>query len=163
MSAEPQDGQETPIPGPHANPPSSTPSGWQPPLQDAAPDPGKPQPQYRYVRMRPHRGGTILALGISGVMMAIIGGMMVGACYICPPVWVLPLASLGLSIPAWVMGQNDLAAINSQRMDPAGKETTIAGMIAGIVGTALVALGVLLVIAVIVIYIVVVAAAAASN
>jgi hypothetical protein len=66
----------------------------------------------------PHRGGTVLALGIiSIVMMGPIG--------------------LALGIPAWVMGGRDLRKIRQRMMDPEGQGTTQAGWICGIIGTIL--------------------------
>lgn len=64
--------------------------------------------------LMPHRGGTILVLGILGIV-------------ICAP----------LAIVAWVMGQGDLGKIRAGMMDPAGQGSTQAGMILGIVGTIL--------------------------
>ncbi len=60
----------------------------------------------------PHRGGTILALGVIGV----------ACCNICSPI-------------AWVMGQGDLKQIREGQMDPTGRGLTQAGMVLGIIGT----------------------------
>jgi hypothetical protein len=62
----------------------------------------------------PHRGGTILTLGIIGVV----------CCGIC-------------AVIAWVMGSGDMKKINAGVMDPSGKGLTQAGMILGIIGTIL--------------------------
>lgn len=62
----------------------------------------------------PHRGTTVLVLGILGVT----------CCFICAPI-------------AWIMGANDMKAINNGTMDPTGKSTTQVGMILGIIGTIL--------------------------
>lgn len=62
--------------------------------------------------MLPHRGTTILVLGILGLVL-------------CAP----------LGVFAWVMGKGDLAKIDAGAMDPAGRGTTQAGMILGIIGT----------------------------
>lgn len=67
---------------------------------------------------RPHRGGTVLALGIVGIV----------SCFIC-------------GIIAWVMGNNDLREISAGRMDPSGRDITNAGRICGIIGTILGLLG----------------------
>jgi len=70
--------------------------------------------------LEPHRGGLILALGILGLVVC------------------------GFIAPfAWIMGKGDLAEIDGGRMDPEGRGLTQAGMICGIVGTALIALGIL--------------------
>ena len=61
--------------------------------------------------MKPHRGTTILILGILSIIC-------------CGP----------LGIFAWVMGKSDIAAIDSGAMDPSGRQTTQIGMILGIIG-----------------------------
>lgn len=71
--------------------------------------------------MQPHRGGLVLVLGILGIVFG------------CAPV----------AIVAWVMGRGDLAKIDAGVMDPAGRGTTQAGMILGIVGTVLFVLSLL--------------------
>ena len=63
----------------------------------------------------PHRGNTILVLGILGLI-------------VCGP----------LGIAAWVMGKGDLAKIDAGLMDPTGRGTTQAGMVLGIIGTVLI-------------------------
>jgi len=45
--------------------------------------------------------------------------------------------SLGLGIPAWVMGKNDLRMIAQGQRDPGQKGMLQAGMICGIVGVGL--------------------------
>ena len=65
----------------------------------------------------PHRGGLLLALGLIGLL----------ACPVVSPF-------------AWVMGSNDLRAMDERRMDPEGRSNTQAGKILGIVGTILLAL-----------------------
>ncbi len=70
--------------------------------------------------MKPHRGTTILVLGI------------------------LSLLCCGLlGIPAWLMGNADLKEMAAGTMDPAGQGTTNAGKICGIIGTVLAILGAL--------------------
>jgi len=75
--------------------------------------------------MKPHRGTLILVLGILSIVVC---GF--------------------LGIPAWIMGKNDLAAIDAGQMDPAGRSTTNAGRICGMIGTILLILSVLVVIVV---------------
>jgi len=65
----------------------------------------------------PHRGTTILVLGICGFLC-------------CIP-----------AIIAWSMGSTDLAKMKAGTMDPAGKGMTMAGYILGIVFTCLNVLG----------------------
>ncbi len=61
---------------------------------------------------KPHRGGTILALGIAGIFCCAF-----------------------LGIAAWIMAINDLREMSNGRMDPRGRGLTIAGMIVGIIAT----------------------------
>ena len=70
--------------------------------------------------LEPHRGGTILALGILGLV-------------ICFP----------LGLVAWFMGQKDVAAMNAGRMDPSGRGLVDAGRIVGLIGGLLGAIGLL--------------------
>lgn len=65
--------------------------------------------------MRPHRGGLVLTLGILGFV----------------------LCGIFTSIPAWIMGNSDLKAMDAGQMDPAGRGTTQAGKICGIIVTIL--------------------------
>lgn len=62
----------------------------------------------------PHRGSTILVFGILGIVLCPIFGLI-----------------------AWTMAQEDLPKINSGRMDPAGRGSTQAGMICGIISSLL--------------------------
>jgi hypothetical protein len=68
--------------------------------------------------MKPHRAGTVLALGILGIVV----------CFIC-------------GIIAWVMSNADLREMDSGRMDPSGRDVTKAGRICGIIGTILGSIG----------------------
>jgi hypothetical protein len=68
--------------------------------------------------MQPHRGTLILVLGILSLV-------------VCGPI----------GIAAWVMGNTDLKAIDSGSMDPAGRGSTNAGRICGMIGTILTAIG----------------------
>jgi ferric-dicitrate binding protein FerR (iron transport regulator) len=76
------------------------------------------QEQYERPRRRrrrqPHRGSTILVLGILGLVL-------------CVP----------LGIAAWVMGTSDLAAMSRGEMDRSGEGMTRAGQILGIIATVL--------------------------
>jgi len=71
---------------------------------------------------RPHRGGTILAFGIIGILIPC-----------CMP----------LGIAAWVMGASDLSEIRAGRMAPEGESMTRVGMILGIVSVGIAILGIL--------------------
>lgn len=62
--------------------------------------------------LRPHRGATVLVLGILGLAL----------CFI-------------LGIIAWVMGNNDLRDIDAGVMDASGRGLTQAGRVCGIIST----------------------------
>lgn len=64
------------------------------------------------------RGGTILALGILGLVC-------------CPPV----------GIAAWVMGAGDLQKIERGQIDPEARPMTQVGMVLGIIAVVLWAFG----------------------
>ena len=61
---------------------------------------------------KPHRGSTVLVLGILGIVV----------CFIC-------------GIIAWVMGNNDLRDMAAGTMDRSGEGNTRAGRICSIIGT----------------------------
>lgn len=67
--------------------------------------------------MKPHRAAEVLALGVLSVVT-------------CAP----------LGIVAWVMGNRDLREMAAGTMDPSGKGLTAAGRLLGIIGTAILAL-----------------------
>ncbi|MBI1248359.1 DUF4190 domain-containing protein [bacterium] len=69
--------------------------------------------------MKPHRGTTILVLGILSIV----------CCQILGPF-------------AWWMGQSDMSDIEAGQMDPEGKSLTQVGMILGIIGTVLLVLNI---------------------
>ena len=70
--------------------------------------------------MRPHRGTMILVFGILGLFCLIF------------------------AIVAWIMGKNDLAAMDAGQMDPSGRSLTNVGKILGIVFTILAVVGIVL-------------------
>ena len=72
--------------------------------------------------MRPHRGGTILTLGILSLV-------------VCPL----------LGIGAWFMGDDDLQRMRSGTMDSSGRDITNVGRICGMVATGLLVLQVILI------------------
>jgi hypothetical protein len=65
--------------------------------------------------MKPHRANVVLVLGILSLVMT------------CLP----------FGFPAWFMGNRDLREMEGGLMDPSGRDTTNAGRICGIIGTAL--------------------------
>jgi hypothetical protein len=71
----------------------------------------------------PHRGGTILALGIISLCAT--------ATFCGAPVGV------GLGLTAWLMGRTDLNKIRAGLMDRDGEGPTQSGLICGIIGTCL--------------------------
>lgn len=71
--------------------------------------------------MKPHRGTLILVFGILGIVT-------------CFP----------LGIVAWVMGRKDLKDMDAGTMDPAGRGTTIAGRVCGMIGTLLAGIALLI-------------------
>ncbi len=83
-----------------------------PPAQPQTPSPTQP------MLVKPHRGPAVLVLGIVGIVV----------CFVC-------------GIIAWIMGSGDLKEMDQGVRDPEGRGLTKAGMICGIVGTALAALG----------------------
>jgi predicted Zn finger-like uncharacterized protein len=72
----------------------------------------------------PHRGGAILALGITGLVCLLFCGII----------------GIGLSITAWSLGAADLRRYARRELDPEGYGATNAGYICGIIGTVLHAL-----------------------
>lgn len=78
-------------------------------------------PQHPGSMLKPHRGTLILVLGILGLVV----------CGIC-------------GIVAWVMGNADLREMDAGLMDPAGRGTTQAGKILGMISVGLMALGLVL-------------------
>lgn len=94
------------------------------PFSDAAHTPGASPyqtPGYGRMGMEPHRGGLILTMGILGIFCC---GIM--------------------AIVAIILGQSDLKKMKQGQMDPSGQGLTNAGFILGIIGTVLMALGIVL-------------------
>jgi hypothetical protein len=71
----------------------------------------------------PHRGGTVLALGLTSLMLSFVG--------CCPPLGVLGIV---LGIIAVVFARYDLPKMRYGEMDPAGRSNTHAGHVCAIVG-----------------------------
>lgn len=87
----------------------------------AVPDPARP---HGYLR---HRAGTIGAIGITGYLLLPFG---LGC-------GLFGVVALVLGISAWRMGNRDLAAMDTGRMDPSGRSSTARGRTSGIVLTLL--------------------------
>lgn len=96
--------------------------------------------------MKPHRGGTVLALGIVGLVLN----------FGCGFGWIL-------GIIAWVMANNDLKEMDAGVMDPSGRSNTSAGKICGIISVVLGAIGVIIFVLYMIFAVAVVGAAAASG
>jgi predicted Zn finger-like uncharacterized protein len=86
----------------------------------------------------PHRGGTVLTLGIISVVSVVFDVLLACCCF--PALWVTALVGLGTGIPAWMMGHSDLADMRTGAKDPSGRGSTQAGWICGMIGTILNAL-----------------------
>ncbi len=71
--------------------------------------------------LKPHRGTTVLVLGILGLVCCIVCGII-----------------------AWVMGSKDLKEMDEGIMDPEGRGLTQAGKICGMVSVGLQVLGLLI-------------------
>jgi hypothetical protein len=82
----------------------------------------------------PHRGSTVLTLGI----------VALASMALCGPFLMLPLG-----IPAWAMGAHDLRLIREGIMDRNGESNTKAGMICGMIAVILAVLVCLVYVAVI--------------
>jgi hypothetical protein len=91
-------------------------------LEDGEERPWEGREQRRVRRdCEPHRGGTVLILGVVGLGLSLMGWPGV--------------AGLPIGITAWVMAQGDLRKIRAGEMDPGGHSLTRAGRICGIIGT----------------------------
>lgn len=90
--------------------------------------------------LNPHRGILILVLGILSIVL----------CQLLGPF-------------AWLMGKADMAKMDAGMMDPAGRDTTKAGVICGIIGTVLLVLSILFTILWIVLVVILGIGAAAAG
>ena len=98
-----------------------------------------------YVRTLPHRAGTILTLGIVGLIGTIVGGLgalasfAVGSSFeaIVFMSGLAPFAlfSLAASVPCWMMGGYDIRAMRAGAMDTSGQTKTRIGLYLGIAAT----------------------------
>lgn len=108
----------------------------------------------------PHRGATVLTLGIISLavnLLSMVGGLAFAPCCFGT---IIPV---GLAIPAWVMANADLRAMREGRMDPSGLSPTTSGRICAIISLALSALGIVLAILTVVFGAVLLGAAAAAG
>jgi hypothetical protein len=79
-----------------------------------------------FVATLPHRGSTVLTLGILGI----IGAAIFAFC------WPMLTINLFVTLPAWLMGQSDLRAMQAGAMNREGRGMTLAGFWLGVAGTA---------------------------
>jgi hypothetical protein len=143
---------------PYCEEPLSRKDDGEPPDEEEG---GETRPWERRGRRRvrrdcePHRGSLILTLGIVSIPLALIAA----SCSCCSYGigGIAGVIGLALAIPAWVMGHRDLAKMQAGTMDPEGQGSTQGGMICGIIGTALNALGLLLAIIMVIFLIVILA------
>lgn len=95
------------------------------------------QPQFSGM-LQPHRGQTIVVLGIIGITLSLMGLPLAFCGMCCPPLGIVGgLLSLPCSITAIIMSQGDLKKIAEGKMDPEGASQTRAGMVCGFVGAGL--------------------------
>jgi len=100
----------------------------KPPDREWSAQPPVPPPGYRTVY--PEESQAVLALVLSVVGLVVCGGVL------CPV--------------GWYLAHKEIAAIDSGRRDPSKRDTAQAGKIVGIIGTVLVAVGILIIIGLVV-------------
>jgi hypothetical protein len=81
------------------------------------------------------KSGLVLVMGITSIVVSL---MSCSCCLLFFPI------GLGLGIPAWVMGKNDLRMIAQGQRDPSQKSMLQAGMTCGIVGVGLTTLSLII-------------------
>jgi hypothetical protein len=108
-----------------------------PPVAPAAPPAyspaAPPPPPALRAGVRPHRGVTVMVLGIVGVSLAGLGLFSFLTCL----AWPFAIAGFVLGLLAWVMGSADLGMMRKGAMDPGGEGQTKTGHVCGVVGTIL--------------------------
>lgn len=89
------------------------------------------------------RGSTIIVIAACGTITTLLGilSTMTSTSIMCLP---MPLFALGLTVPSWLMGRHDLAAMRAGAMSSERRGLTWIGFIMGFVGTVM-ALGTLIV------------------
>lgn len=127
---------EIPIGQPFGDSPKPSPYSPNPYATPGAPDTSMPaHPPMESNYRTSDRSGLVLTLGIISIVVSL---MSCGCCLLFFPV------GLGLGIPAWVMGKNDLKQIGQGLRSPSQKSALQAGMICGIVGFSLATLSLIL-------------------
>ncbi len=117
MDEQPQDGSQPQYPPPQ--------SGYQQPTPPPGyqPQPGYPAPGYGYPPQYPEESGALVALLVSVLGLVVCSGI------ICPV--------------GWYLANKEITAIQEGRRDPTKSDVAKAAKIVGIIGTALLAIGVL--------------------
>ena len=125
-------GNVMPIPSPESlhDSPSPVEMPFSDPLPDYSPNPftetlASQPTDDAYQGLQPHRGEMILTFGILSLIASVF------SCGCCP--FMIPIG-IGFGVPAVVMGRTDLRAMDENLMNPAGRGTTNAGMICGMIG-----------------------------
>ncbi len=85
-------------------------------------------PSPRRCDLVPHRGETVMWLGLAGLILT----------------FVVPVVALVFAIPAWVMGNNDLAEMRVGRMERGGQSHTSMGRVCGMIAVILHLIGAVL-------------------
>ncbi len=88
----------------------------------------------------PHRASMVMTLGIISVSLLAVDFFSTCCCGVLGAMLTSGVG-LGLGIPAWIMGQKDLAKMRDGLMDPSGRGSTQTGWICGMIGTILHGLG----------------------
>ena len=100
------------------------------------PLPYGPSAGFAAFRMKPHRGGLLLWLGITGLFMSLASWLL----FCCPIFGVaFSLLAIGISGTAAVMGGKDWKQIQAGEMDPSGRGLTVGGFFCGLGGSSLAA------------------------
>lgn len=117
-----------------------------------------PYPQHQ-AYLAPHRGGTILTLGIISLVINVFSGILGLVLPLCCMGTIIPLAT---GIPAWVMANRDIRLMTAGQMDPAGISSTSAGKVCAIISVVISVIGGVLSVALVVLGVAFFAAAAAG-
>jgi hypothetical protein len=99
-------------------------------------------------RYQPHRGQTVLTFGVISLVCGVISPCLGGV--------IAVIVGLALGIPAWVMGNRDLARMEAGEIDPEGEAITRRGRRFAIIGVAVNVAVMVLLVAFLVVYLMIV-------
>jgi hypothetical protein len=99
-------------------------------------------------RYKPHRGQTVLTLGVISLVCGVVSPCLGGV--------IAAIVGLALGIPAWVMGTRDLARMKAGEIDPEGEAITRRGRRFAISGVVVNLVIMVLLVAFIVVYVMIV-------